>query len=173
LLGGPQAGLIVGRRDLIQSLKANPLKRALRVGKLTLAAISEVLKLYGEPERLPERLPLLRYLLRTPDELRAQAERLVPLVQSALGEAFRVSTTPCESQIGSGSLPSERLLSHGIRIEPAGDKPGARTLDVLSRRLRALPTPIIGHIHKHALVLDLRCLDDEAALASELELLRA
>ncbi len=173
LLGGPQAGLIVGRRDLIQSLKANPLKRALRVGKLTLAAISEVLKLYGEPERLPERLPLLRYLLRTPDELRAQAERLVPLVQSALGEAFRVSTTPCESQIGSGSLPSERLLSHGIRIEPAGDKPRARTLDVLSRRLRALPTPIIGHIHKHALVLDLRCLDDEAALASELELLRA
>ncbi len=173
LLGGPQAGLIVGRRDLIQSLKANPLKRALRVGKLTLAAISEVLKLYGEPERLPERLPLLRYLLRTPDELRAQAERLAPLLQSALGEAFNVSTTPCESQIGSGSLPSERLPSHGVRIEPAGDKPRARALDALSRRLRALPTPIIGHIHKQALVLDLRCLDDEAALAGELELLRA
>ena len=173
LLGGPQAGLIVGRRDLIEALKANPLKRALRVDKLTLAAISEVLKLYGEPERLAERLPLLRFLLRTPEELEAQARRLLPTFQSVLGSAFSVDTMPCESQIGSGSLPSERLPSHGLRIEPVADKQRARKLDELSARMRGLPRPVIGHIHKHALVLDLRCLDDEAGLIGELELMRA
>ncbi|MEE9253580.1 MAG: L-seryl-tRNA(Sec) selenium transferase [Pseudomonadales bacterium] len=172
LLGGPQAGLIVGRRDLIQTLKANPLKRALRVDKLTLAALSEVLKLYGEPDTLAKRLPLLRALTRTPDELRAQAQRLAPLVQSIVGDGFKVGAANCESQIGSGSLPSERLASHGLKIEPTSAKQQTRTLEALASRLRALPTPVLGYIHSNALMLDLRCLDDEQALTHELELLR-
>ena len=172
LLGGPQAGLIVGRRDLIQTLKANPLKRALRVDKLTLAALGEVLKLYGEPDTLATRLPLLRFLTRTPDDLRAQADRLTPLLQSVLGDRFEVTTSKCESQIGSGSLPTERLPSHGLKVKPTDAKKQTQALEALAARLRALPTPVVGYIHRKALVLDLRCLGDEDALVRELELLR-
>lgn len=171
LLGGPQAGLIIGPRDLIDMLNANPLKRALRVDKLTLAAMSEVLKLYGEPDTLPARLPVLRYLTRKPETIRAEAERLAPVVQSMLGDDYRVSVCSCESQIGSGSLPDERLESHGLSVKCSANT-RAPTLEDLARRLRQLPTPVLGHIHHDALVLDLRCLDDEHALVRELERLR-
>jgi L-seryl-tRNA(Ser) seleniumtransferase len=157
LLGGPQAGLIVGRADLIAKLKKHPLKRALRVGKLTLAALEPVLALYRAPEFLPERLTTLRQLTRPAGAMHAQAVRMQPIVQTAVGAAYEVSDAAMSSQIGSGALPVDRLPSHGLAIRPAGGKRGG--LDRLEALLRALPRPVIGRIADKTLWLDLRCLE--------------
>jgi L-seryl-tRNA(Ser) seleniumtransferase len=157
LLGGPQAGLIVGRADLIAKLKKHPLKRALRVGKLTLAALEPVLALYRAPEFLPERLTTLRQLTRPAGAMHAQAVRMQPIVQKAVGPAYEVSDAAMSSQIGSGALPIDRLPSHGLAIRPAGGKRGG--LDRLEALLRALPRPVIGRIADKTLWLDLRCLE--------------
>ena len=157
LLGGPQAGLIVGRADLITKLKKHPLKRALRVGKLTLAALEPVLSLYRAPEFLAERLTTLRQLTRPATAMQAQAERLKPAIQRAVGVEYVVSGSPLYSQIGSGALPVDQLPSHGLAIRPAAGKRGG--LDRLETLLRALPRPVIGRIAENTLWLDLRCLE--------------
>ena len=159
LLGGPQAGLIVGRKDLIAKIKKNPLKRALRVGKLTLAALEPVLRLYLAPERLPERLTTLRLFTRPQAQMREQAEALLAPMQAAVGAQYTVRAAPLFSQIGSGALPVETLPSHGLAIAPAAPKRSGRALAKLEAALRALPRPVIGHIASDALWLDLRCLE--------------
>jgi L-seryl-tRNA(Ser) seleniumtransferase len=163
LLGGPQAGLIVGRAELIARLRKHPLKRALRVGKLTLAALEAVLALYGAPEFLAERLPTLRQLTRPAAAMREQAARLRPRVQEALGDSYQVLAAQMQSQIGSGALPLEQLPSHGLAIRSArGGRPqrGARaSVTRLESRLRALPRPVLGRMAENTLWLDLRCLD--------------
>ena len=119
LLGGPQAGIIVGRTELIRRLKKNPLKRALRVGKLTLAALEPVLALYRSPELLADRLPTLRQLTRSLRYDRGAERRLLPIVQAALGEALRGTPSPMMSQVGSGALPVDRLPSFGLCVRKA------------------------------------------------------
>jgi L-seryl-tRNA(Ser) seleniumtransferase len=170
LLGGPQAGILVGRADLIRRLRKNPLKRALRVGKLTLAALEPVLRLYKAPEFLRERLTTLRLLTRAPQSMQAQGGRLQLAVQKAVGDGYVVSGEAMFSQIGSGALPIGQLPSYGLAIRAAklqGRR--SRGLDRLEAALRALPRPVIGRIADQTLWLDLRCLDeaDEAAFASQ------
>jgi len=158
LLGGPQAGLLVGRQDLIAKIKRNPLKRALRVGKLTLAALEAVLRLYRDPDRLARRLTALRQLTRPEADIRAAAERLLPVLQSALAALpVMVDIVALKSQIGSGSLPVDRLPSAGLAIRPSGKKSGV--LNRIEESLRTLPRPVIGRIEDGALLMDLRCLD--------------
>ena len=163
LLGGPQAGFIVGRRDLIAAINKNPLKRAVRLDKIRIAALEATLRLYRDPDRLAERLPTLRYLARPRADIAAMAARLAPRVSDLLPEGFAAVACDCDSQIGSGALPTDTLPSAGLRLTGAGgDAP-----DRLSARLRALPRPIVGHIHDGALILDLRCLDaDDDLLAA-------
>lgn len=160
LLGGPQAGVVAGRRELVEQVRRNPLKRALRVDKLTTAALAAVLRLYRDPERLVERLPTLRLLTRPQPELRDLAQRIAPAVQSALGTAYTVDVIDCASQVGSGALPVQTLPSAGLAIAPGGA--------ALAQAFRRLPVPVVGRLQERRLLLDLRCLEDEAAFLQQL-----
>jgi L-seryl-tRNA(Ser) seleniumtransferase len=171
LLGGPQAGLVVGRADLITRLARNPLKRALRLDKIRLAALEAVLRLYADPDRLAERLPTLRMLVRPASEIAMVGQRLLPALAQGLDGIAEVSLTETRSQIGSGALPLALLPSIGFALQPMA-RPG-NAVEELARTLRQLPIPIIGHIDGGRVILDLRCLEDEPAFLDQLPMLRA
>ncbi|MGK3114067.1 L-seryl-tRNA(Sec) selenium transferase [Candidatus Pantoea formicae] len=162
LLGGPQAGIIVGKQALIDRLQQHPLKRALRVDKMTLAALEATLQLYRQPETLREALPALRLLTRPAHDILQQAERLLPALEHTYDAEYSLAIAACSSQIGSGSLPVERLPSFALTFSPKSGHGSALT--ALAQRWRALPRPVIGRLQDSKLWLDLRCLEDEAAL---------
>jgi L-seryl-tRNA(Ser) seleniumtransferase len=172
LLGGPQAGLIVGSKEAVGRVRKFPMKRALRMSKLPLAALEATLMLYLRPERLAQDLPTLRLLTRSEAQIRELAERLAPQVAAAVAPRFSVEVAAMQGQIGSGSLPVERLPSAGLAIAPAQKKGAGRALDELAAALRALPLPVIGRIADDRLLLDLRCLEDEAPFLHQLPALR-
>lgn len=172
LLGGPQAGFIVGRRDLIARLNRNPMKRALRIDKIRLAAIEATLRLYRDPDRLAERLPTLRLMARPLAEIEAAAQRVLPAVAAAVGPRFVAEAIACTSQIGSGSLPSEVIPGAGIALRVAAARGKGRALMELASALRTLDQPVIGRIENDALILDLRCLEDETAFLRNLATLQ-
>ncbi len=169
LLGGPQAGLVAGRADLIAKLERNPLKRALRMDKSGLAALEAVLALYREPENLARTLPTLRALVRSVDELQAQAARLHAAVAAALGPDWQVGIATMQGEVGSGAQPQASLASAGFRIVAANARRAG--LDRLGKRLRGLPRPVLGRIAEDALWLDLRGLEvaDEDAFIAQLQ----
>ncbi|MEB7548569.1 L-seryl-tRNA(Sec) selenium transferase [Klebsiella grimontii] len=158
LLGGPQAGIIVGKKALIARLQSHPLKRALRADKMTLAALEATLRLYLHPEKLAAELPTLRLLTRQAEAIRQQGERIQAALAAHYAD-FDLQVEPCLSQIGSGSLPVDRLPSAALTFTPR-DGRGSR-LEALAARWRLLPVPVIGRIYDGRLWLDLRCLEDE------------
>jgi L-seryl-tRNA(Ser) seleniumtransferase len=168
LLGGPQAGLVVGRRDLIERIRRNPMKRALRVDKMTLAALDAVLGLYGNPELLRRELPTLRQLTRPLPEIEEQAGRLLPAVAAAVPHGVEAGIVSCMSQIGSGSLPVDLLASAGIAVAAPGRRRNALAATIAGA-FRALPTPVIGRVKDGAFVMDLRCLEHEAEFVEQLK----
>jgi L-seryl-tRNA(Ser) seleniumtransferase len=167
LLGGPQAGLVVGRADLVARLARNPLKRALRLDKIRVAALEAVLRLYGDPDRLSERLPALRLLTRPQRAVRELGERLLPALERAFGDIAEVALVDTRSQIGSGALPVSLLPSTAVALRPTKPRSGAAVED-LARRLRMLPVPVIGRIEAGRVLLDLRCLEDEPGFLAQL-----
>ena len=174
LLGGPQAGLIVGSKDAITRIRKFPMKRALRVSKLPLAALEATLRLYLTPDLLARDLPTLRWLTRPRHVVAATAQALLVPMQEALAPRYTAQQVELSSQIGSGSLPVDRLPSAGLALAPAQTaKRGVGTaLDALSRALRELPVPIIGRVDDDRLLLDCRCIDDLGAVLAQLPHLR-
>ena len=172
LLGGPQAGIIVGSKELITRIKQNPLKRALRIDKITLAALLEVINLYKDPQRLTERLPLLADLTRSLADIEEVGNKILPHLKGKLAGRAEVSLGPCKSQIGSGALPLDLLESRAIIIVPiaARGETDASLLAIASE-LRALPKPVIGRLSDGKLMLDLRCLRGIDSFVEQLGLL--
>jgi len=164
LLGGPQCGIIAGRRALVDQMRANPLKRALRVDKIILAALTATLQAHGDPDRARSEIPTLRLLTRPQGEIRALARRLCPPVRAALSGLADVAVVDCLSQIGSGARPVDLLPSAGLAFAETG----AVSVACLAQAFRDLPLPVIGRIHKGRFLLDLRCLEDEAAFLDQL-----
>jgi L-seryl-tRNA(Ser) seleniumtransferase len=169
LLGGPQAGFIAGRQALVAKIAKHPMKRALRLDKIRLAAIEATLRLYADPEILRSKLPTIRLLARPADDIRAAAERMLPAVTPHLPDALKAEIAPCHSQIGSGALPLDLMPSFAITVVAKQARGSGARLEKLAAALRALPVPVIGRIADGRLWLDLRCLEplDEPLLAEQ------
>ena len=155
ILGGPQAGLVVGKKTLIQQMSKNPLHRALRCGKLTLAALEATLQLYRQSKDIASEIPTLRAFIRSLKEIEELGERLLPSLQSALGTDFRVALEDSTSQIGSGALPAEEIPTKVIAIAHANI--GAERI---AAKFRRADPPIIGRIKDNRFLLDLRAIFD-------------
>jgi L-seryl-tRNA(Ser) seleniumtransferase len=171
LLGGPQLGIIAGRKDLVRLCARNQLKRALRADKLRLAALAATLALYRDPDSLPQKLPTLRAFVRNREELQQMSMRLAVPLQAVLGPGWIVGCVDLRSQIGSGAMPLETLDSAGLAMTPADGSRG-NALDQLAKRFRCLPMPVIGRISEGRFLLDLRCLEDEKIFLDQLGSLR-
>ncbi|MEG1873507.1 MAG: L-seryl-tRNA(Sec) selenium transferase, partial [Ruthenibacterium sp.] len=150
LLGGTQAGILVGKKDWIDRCRKNPLARALRVDKLTLAGLEATLKCYLDPEEALAKIPALRMLYTPAEELKKRAESLCKAI-SARTCACEAEVVPCDSQTGGGAVPTQLLPSWAAAITPY-----PCTVDELDARLRALPVPVVGYITHGRLLLDVR-----------------
>ena len=124
--------------------------------------------LYLQPEKLAQDLPTLRLLTRPAAAIAALADQLLPIVGRAVAPRYVASVVALQGQIGSGSLPVDRLPSHGLALEPVERKRAGRALDALANALRGLPLPVIGRIADDRLLLDLRCLEDPAPFVAQL-----
>ncbi|MBW1646546.1 MAG: L-seryl-tRNA(Sec) selenium transferase [Deltaproteobacteria bacterium] len=160
LLGGPQAGIILGRADTIAKIRQNPINRALRIDKLTLAALEATLRLYRDPEQAVAQIPTLRMLTASTAQLDARAHALAARIEAAAVPGLKVTVLDAASKAGGGALPLLNLATRcvGLRSE-------AMSVDALERHLRAFDPPIIGRIENDTLLLDVRTLaDDELPL---------
>ncbi|NTV13479.1 MAG: L-seryl-tRNA(Sec) selenium transferase [Desulfobulbaceae bacterium] len=151
LLGGPQAGIIVGRREIIARIKRNPLNRALRIDKFTLAALEAVLRLYQDEQQALARIPTLAMLSQSPAEIGRKARRLVRLLAKPLAGRAVVATRPTVSRVGGGALPEHDLPSQAVSLAP-----GSFSVNRLEELLRQGPEPVIGRIENDLFLLDLR-----------------
>ncbi len=155
ILGGPQAGLVVGKGTWIKQMSKNPLHRALRCGKLTLAALEATLTLYQQSANIVEEIPTLKAFTRSLKEIEEMGERLLPALQTALGKEFRLSLEDSTSQIGSGALPTEEIPTKVIAIQHDGMR-----AERIAQRFRGANPPIIGRIKDNRFLLDLRTIFD-------------
>jgi L-seryl-tRNA(Ser) seleniumtransferase len=150
LLGGPQSGIIVGKRALVEKISKHPLMRALRVDKITMAALVETLRLHQDRETAEHTLPLLTLLSTSPGNLRNRAERMAP--QLAASPAIKsAEPTEMHTYLGGGSVPGQQIPTWCVALEPARD-----SVDALAATLRRGSPSVFGRIHKDRLLLDLR-----------------
>jgi L-seryl-tRNA(Ser) seleniumtransferase len=150
LLGGPQCGIIVGRRSTVETIRKHPLSRALRVDKLTLGALAATLKLYRDPELAQESVPLLALLSTSLENLRLRAENMAPQLE-ALDSVTSAEILEDETFLGGGSLPTQRVATWCVSLQPEG-----RNVNDLARALRTGNPSIFGRVQQDRLLLDLR-----------------
>jgi L-seryl-tRNA(Ser) seleniumtransferase len=151
LLGGPQAGLIAGRREAVERIRRHPLARALRLDKLTLAALEATLRLYLDPQRAIREIPVLRMLSTPAAELSTRSRRLARRLTATLGESATVSVVPEPSAVGGGALPLTELPGFAVAVSPR-----TCSVDELARRLRTGAPPVVGRIQEGRLLLNPR-----------------
>ncbi len=156
LLGGPQCGIIAGRADLIRMIEKNPMKRAMRLDKVTLAALEEVLKLYAKPAALAETIPSFKILSRSKGEIKHIAEQFQRITQESFPQ-LKVHVQPCQSQIGSGALPTKTLESYAVVIEGNSEN----SANQLAGKFRSMSLPVIGRVGQNSLWFDCRALADD------------
>jgi L-seryl-tRNA(Ser) seleniumtransferase len=156
LIGGPQSGIIVGQGGVIARIKKNPLARALRCGKLTLAAMEATLRLFLAPDKLEERHPIYRMLARRPADLERRARTIASRLEKKLPSSAEVFVADGEAQIGSGAVPVETIPSKVL-----GLRAPALRLEDLARSLRRQSPPVFARIHKDALLFDMRTIQPE------------
>ncbi len=155
LLGGPQAGIIVGKKDIIERIKKNPLNRALRIDKFTLSSLESVLREYLDFEKALCNIPTLRMLTIGAAELKKRALRLARILKKNLGEKCRSSVLPTVSRVGGGALPEFNIESWAVVLSPT-----SMSLNIFEKSLRHLPLPIIGRIENNCFLLDVRTLQE-------------
>ncbi|MBI5970879.1 MAG: L-seryl-tRNA(Sec) selenium transferase [Deltaproteobacteria bacterium] len=160
LLGGPQSGIIAGKKEFVDRIKSNPLKRALRADKLTIAGLEATLRLYLDPDKLAERLPVLRHMTRGLPDIESAAQKAKALIKDALGPGFCVTVEDGESVVGGGSLPGSGLPTKVVAITHPTIKP-----DEIFRRFLGAKTPIIGRVNKERFLLDMRTVDEPGDVA--------
>ena len=155
LLGGPQAGLIVGKKDIIEKIKKNPLNRALRVDKFTLAGLESILRMYFDEESALKNIPTLAMLSMPVKDIERRAARLLKLVKGKLADHCMVSTMKSESRVGGGAMPEQGLLTRVLAVKPL-----SLTVNQLEERLRMQSPPVIGRIENDCFFLDMRTVLD-------------
>jgi len=162
LLGGPQAGIVLGDQGLVGRMKRNPLARALRVDKLTLAALEATLRLYRDPDTVRDKIPTLRMIARPVEDIEKAARAVAKAVEGALASIARVSVEQSVSYVGGGALPGEEIPTCVVALEPA-----AGTAEQLAASLRGCKPPVFGRIHRGRVLLDMRTVQDSQASALE------
>ena len=165
LLGGPQAGILAGKRKLIQAMERNPMARALRVDKMTLAALVATLRLYREPGKLETSIPTLRMLREPAESVRARAEEILRRLGADRASQGRAEVVACTTEVGGGAMPLARVPSFALALRPARGR-----VEDLARSLRTGPDPVIGRIESGRLLLDLRTVhrDEHERLAASI-----
>ena len=163
LLGGPQAGLVVGKKACVDRIKKNPITRALRIDKLTLAALESTLRLYRDEEKAVQTIPTLRMMLQPIATLEQKARRLKKMLENAGHSRMTVTSLDLVSRPGGGSLPLLELPSKGLGISIDG-----LSANAIEKSLRLSSPPIIGRIEDDMYVMDTRTLQDD-----ELEIIRS
>lgn len=168
LLGGPQCGVIAGKAKFINEIRRNPVKRAMRIDKVTVASMSEVLRIYmGKSEEIKQKIPTQKYLNRSLNEIKEMANYVLKEALSFLNSVASIELTECKSQVGSGALPIDSLPSYGLKITPLAGE--SISIEKLNEMLRELPCPVIGRITKQSIVLDCRCLENGGKLIEQLK----
>ncbi|HYB71966.1 MAG TPA: L-seryl-tRNA(Sec) selenium transferase [Candidatus Sulfotelmatobacter sp.] len=160
LLGGPQAGLLVGRRDLLQAIRRNPLARAVRIDKLCLAALEATLRLYRDPEVARQEVPILRMLAEPAEAVAARARRILDRVAPAAGRSLKLTQEPGTSEVGGGALPLEAIPTALLAVERSG-----LSATAVEARLRAHEPPILVRIKDDRVLIDCRTVQDDEAEA--------
>lgn len=151
LLGGPQAGIIVGKKSLINKIKKHPLTRALRIDKFTAIALESTFHEYIDEEKVVNNIPVLKLIKRSLSDVKECAEKLKEKLEAVTKKSCEIKVEACESQIGGGSLPLERIQSYAVSIKPL-----TITTANLEKQLRLIETPIVGRVVNDNYIIDLR-----------------
>ena len=155
LLGGPQAGIILGSREIIERIKTNPINRAMRIDKFTLAALESILRFYRDPHTVFENIPTLRMIALPVEVLNERTQSFAAQLQKSIGTVCSIQVIEIMSRVGGGAMPEQNLLSRGIALQPVAMK-----VSYLEKQLRQGEPPVIGRIEENRFLLDLRTLTD-------------